>query len=1469
MKRFLLYILCSLFPLSSWSYYSDMIIEHYSVEQGLLNNVVNYTLKGKDGFIWFGTWYGLCRFDGTKFKAYNDVSYGALDIPPRKIQRIVEDKNGFLWINTVDRKLSVFNKKIERFRTVYDDMKQYSKNIQVIKIQRTIDGDVLILTKDKNLLLANTDKEGNISIKTLFDSRDKINPYNYRLNHNELSETKEYLSWIGTDYKINSFRKGEVFAKRPNDFIISKLKNTLSEANLTCMFDGGNRVWVGEATGTFYAINLQNGEMSKYDLPEIKGAITNLLVTSGEVVYLSVLGQGTYEYSLKSRKLYRINLNLNENAVSYAYADQYDKIWFHENANALVYYDPLTHSSHRFPFKHLGQPGALQVEDAGDRGLFFLTPDGDVWLFDRDSLAMVSINSMKQLNDDQPDQSFLDLFMDDDRVLWLSSATQGIYKLNFPKKQFRLIIPPTVSLLQKDSKLGVRALFQTHDGDIWVGTRLGNVYRMDKHGKVQSVFRPETSDKIGKVYHIMEDNDGNLWFSTKGDGLVKAIPDKSSSSGFRFIRFKNDPADSQSISGNDIYFTYQDKKGRIWVGAFGGGLNLLERENGKVCFRNKNNGFTHYPLFGLYLEIRNMVEDNAGRMWVGTTDGLMSFELNFSSVEQIQFETYRKKMHAAFADSDVYALYKDDSSQIWISVFGGGLNRLIRYDKANHQPIFKSYGIREGLKKDVLISLIEDDRGRLWFTTENGLSYFDKHAKQVRNFGRYDGLPVVEMEDNTAMKTSDGELWLGTKQGIIAFSPDKLESQYSVYKTYIVNCEVSNQNIQSFVVDPIIDCSITYADKIVLKHNQSMFTFEFAALNYDNQNRVSYKYILEGYEREWHFNGTNRIAAYTNVPPGKYLFKVQTIDEADPDLHSECQLQVIILPPWWASWWAYTIYACVAIFMLIVAFKVFFFMVKAKNDIYIEQKLSELKIKFFTNISHELRTPLTLIQGPIQELKEKETLSEKGKQYISLMEKSIAQMLQLVNQILDFRKIQNGKMRLHVSLINMNEMVASFEREFHVLSEENEVGFTFQIPDDEIRVWGDKEKLGIVIRNILSNAFKYTPSGGNIFVTLGLTEDGKSCYIQVEDDGEGIPQDKLMEIFERFSQVRNTRNAYYQGTGIGLALSKEIINLHHGDIYAESPDEQGATFIVKLLLDKNHYKPSEVDFYVGEEETTLNSHSEEADDMQQISHLEDVPRQNAALPSLLIVEDNKDLCNMLKLQLEDKFNIYLANDGVEGLRKVHLYHPDIVVTDQMMPDMDGMELLRRIRDDFQVSHIPVIILTAKSNDEAKTKAISMGANAYITKPFSKDYLIARIEQLLKERRLFREKVWSSAEEQSEDTSYEQYLVKKDLQFITQIHKVIEENLDNSDFNIDTIASTIGLSRSAFFKKLKSLTGFAPVDLVKEIRLNKSIDLIKNSGMSISEIAFEVGFKDSGYFSKCFRKKYNQTPREYMTEWRKN
>ena len=648
-----------------------------------------------------------------------------------------------------------------------------------------------------------------------------------------------------------------------------------------------------------------------------------------------------------------------------------------------------------------------------------------------------------------------------------------------------------------------------------------------------------------------------------------------------------------------------------------------------------------------------------------------------------------------------------------------------------------------------------------------------------------------------------------------------------------------------------------------------MFTIEFAALNFYNPNRVFYRYILEGYEKEWHYNGKNRIASYTNVPPGSYTFRVETIDEANPELVSNRTLAITILPPWWLSWWAIVIYVVLGIIALYFSLRLAFFMIKMKNDIYIEQKVSEMKIKFFTNISHELRTPLTLIKGPIQELREHETLSPKGVQYVELMEKNTNQMLQLVNQILDFRKIQNGKMRLHVSLIDFNELVVSFQKEFRVLSEENEVSFTFQLPDAAIMIWADKEKLSIVIRNIISNAFKFTPSGGSIHVVAGLAEDGEHCFLRVEDNGIGIPQNKLTEVFERFSQGENAKNSYYQGTGIGLALSKEIVNLHHGVIRAESPEGKGTVFIVELLLGKEHYRISEVDFYVSDTETAPAGDVSSTDIMAE-EDSEEQTEIDASLPNLLLVEDNKDLCQLIKLQLEDKFNIHIANNGVEGLKKVHLYHPDIVVTDQMMPEMDGLEMLQSIRKDFQISHIPVIILTAKNDEGAKTKAITLGANAYITKPFSKEYLLARIDQLLSERLLFRERIRLQMENQktTEEDSYEQYLVKKDVQFLEKIHQVIEENMDDSDFNIDTIASGIGLSRSAFFKKLKSLTGLAPVDLVKEIRLNKSVELIKNTDLSISEIAFAVGFKDSGYYSKCFRKKYNQTPREYMSEWRK-
>lgn len=491
MKKYILIILCCLTSFPLWSYNVNMIVEHYSVEQGLPNNTVNCTLKDRDGFIWFGTWYGLCCFDGVKFKTFNKQEHDS-DVPPRKIQRIVEDKNGYIWVKTIDRKLYVFNKVTECFHAVYDDMKNYSENIQVIKLQNTAEGDVLLLTKDKNLLLAGVDEKGQVTIKILFDSRDEINKHDYTLKHHVLCETEEYISWIGTDYKVSAVHKGAELASRPADFITSKI-NSGDKDSFTSFFEDGRKVWVGDRAGIFYSIDVRTGLVNRYVLSEIKGAISNLLVTPAGYVYLSVAGQGTYEYDLAERRLQKINTEMNDAMVTHAFIDQYDKIWFHENEKALIYYDPLNHTAKRFPFTMFGKITTLYSEDAGERGLFFLSPAGEAWLFDREHAEMVYINKLKQLSNDRANQQFYHLMLDNDGVLWLSSADEGVYCMNFPKKQFNLLSLSPQSAGQENYTIGVRALFQSKSGDIWVGTRWQSVYRMDRNGVTKHVFRQVTS----------------------------------------------------------------------------------------------------------------------------------------------------------------------------------------------------------------------------------------------------------------------------------------------------------------------------------------------------------------------------------------------------------------------------------------------------------------------------------------------------------------------------------------------------------------------------------------------------------------------------------------------------------------------------------------------------------------------------------------------------------------------------------------------------------------------------------------------------------------------------------------------------------------------------------------------------------------------------------------------------------------
>lgn len=757
-RRFFLFLTILIASLSQAYAQSTVAVisEHYTTHEGLPSNNVMCALKDRDGFLWFGTWYGLCRFDGDRFTTYNKSVNPKSDIPPRKVESLVEDAQGRLWLKTVDWKLYVFDRVTERFHAVYDELKKYTKNLQVIKIQRTDEGRILLLTKDKTLLMAHTNEQGGISIVKLFDGKGQTDPQTLQLYRDVRTTAHGYAVYIGSDYRIMAVK------------------------------------------GTLKALD---AAMEK------EAAITRQTAITQQ----KAMAAGIEKYS--------------------------------------------------------------------------------------------------------------QLYLDYDSLLWVTTSNQGVYCISTPRRQFSILPLPD------SDQTGVRSICQLRNGTIIVGSRSRNVYLYDRDGQLRQTWS-YAQYGVGAVYHVLEDSIGRLWLSTKGDGLVLATPDASQSAGYRFQHYTHQKENARSISGNNVYMTYIDSQQHVWVCTLDGGLNLVNEQKDSLTFYNKQNSFKHYPSYGLYSETRNMVEDTDGRLWVGTIDGLMSFDSHFKHPNDIIFKTYHNVPDATFANNDIFTLYRDQKKQIWVGAFGGGLQRL------EGGPL----GAREGLRNDVIYSITEDLHGHLWFATEAGLSLYNQETGRIRNFDQYDGLPNVEMEETAATCCSDGRLWVGSKQGILIFSPEQLQTSMAHYRTFILEVIANNQ--------PYIGpTALPYAHEIVLDHDQNAFTIEFAALNYQNHGSVNYRYRLEGFDRDWRYSGQHRVGSYNEVPPGTYTFIVEAIDDANPTMHSSAQLTVRILPPWWATWWSYLVYSLIAALIAWLVIRTVLQMNRMRNEVYISQRLAKLTSK--------------------------------------------------------------------------------------------------------------------------------------------------------------------------------------------------------------------------------------------------------------------------------------------------------------------------------------------------------------------------------------------------------------------------------------------------------------------------------------------------------------------------------------------
>jgi len=632
-------------------------------------------------------------------------------------------------------------------------------------------------------------------------------------------------------------------------------------------------------------------------------------------------------------------------------------------------------------------------------------------------------------------------------------------------------------------------------------------------------------------------------------------------------------------------------------------------------------------------------------------------------------------------------------------------------------------------------------------------------------------------------------------------------------------------------------------------------------LNSKAPHKIQYAYTLEGFDDQWYQVKNQRIANYIKIPPGKYKFRVKVINEDMMANNGEQQMSIHILPPPWKTSWAYVCYFLIFLSLLEIARRIASSMIQLRNKVVIEHRLSELKMGFFTDVSHELRTPLTLILGPLDEISKHESLSQQGKQYVALIDKNARRILRLINHILDFRKVEEKKMKLQLSQVDMGSFLGDIASHFKALAREKIIIFNFVAENELPDAWIDEEKMDIVIFNLLSNAFKFTPEGKKITVTLSSLSPESSYTITVEDQGIGISPEKLPLLFNRFTTIDQGNNLQQKGTGIGLALSKELVVLHKGNIKVESVLNVGTKFTVTLQSGCTQYLEGEVTFMpCNQSYNPLLPIVHEQYPTQNELKMSEFADENA--PLLLLVEDHVELRNFLSIQFRKKFRIIEAVDGVDGLEKAKSELPDLIVSDIMMPNMDGIQLLDQLKNDFQTSHIPIILLSAKSSVENQIEGIRYGADAYLTKPFSPDILGAQVENLIQQRRKLLER-YSGEKRVVELNPQEVVITSKDEEFIKQVLKIVEENIPNSDFNIDEIASVVGLGRSTFFKKLKGLTGMAPVELVREIRIKRAVQLLKSGEYSISEIAFLTGFNSAGYFSTCFKEKHHQSPSEFQ------
>ena len=947
---------------------------------------------------------------------------------------------------------------------------------------------------------------------------------------------------------------------------------------------------------------------------------------------------------------------------------------------------------------------------------------------------------------------------------------------------------------------------------------------------------------------------------------------------YKLTRYQHQEEDIYSLSDDNVYCVYEDSHGRIWIATFAGGINYMTRDQGgKVIFVNHRNNLKGYPIDYCY-KARFITGDHKGHIWIGTTIGALMIDADFKNPEDVKFHHFLRvpDNEHSLSNNDVHWIASTRDQELFIATFGGGLNKLVSLD-GNGNATFKSYTVQDGLPSDVLLSIQEDKNGNLWLSSENGISKFIPSEETFENYADQEIFFRVRFSEAASEYTASGNILFGANTGIFYFNPDSICKSNYVPPIVLSKLLIANEDVQPGQ-GSVLKLGLDDTSELVLSHRENIFTIQFAALDYSAPSEIQYAYILEGFEKAWNFVGKQRAATYTNLPKGHYIFKVRSTNGDGVWTENTRILNIEILPSFWETPFAYFLYVLFVILIIVTAVYILFTIYRLKHEVSVEQQMTDMKLRFFTDISHELRTPLTLISGPVEYVLANTKLPADAREQLQVVERNTNRMLRLINQILDFRKIQNRKMKMQVQRINVVAFTRKIMENFESVAEEHQIDFLFETEKEELYLWVDVDKFEKIVFNLLSNAFKYTPNGK--MITVLVREDEETVSVGVEDQGIGIADNKKKSLFVRFENLVD-RNLFNQSsTGIGLSLVKELVEMHKAVITVDSKLGEGSCFKVDFLKGKEHYDET-VEFLqddttvgmgVAEQVTDVLSSNESKEETLPDEAGEDTDAKG----TMLLVEDNSELRLFLRSIFASEYRIVEAVDGMQGWSKALKFLPDIIISDVMMPEKDGIAMTRELRADMTTSHIPIVLLTAKTSIESKLEGLEYGADDYITKPFSATYLKARVKNLLTQRQklqgIYRNNLMTgtlattSEEETVEEKGPE--MSPNDRKFMDKLVDLMEKNMDNGELVVDDLVQELAVSRSVFFKKLKTLTGLAPIEFIKEMRIKRAVQLIETGEYSMTQIAYMVGINDPRYFSKCFKQKMGMTPTEYRDKGKK-